>query len=387
MNLVVVSHLYPGRLSQTAGSFVHNQVRFLAQHCSLQVVAPVPWFPLPGCGRWSSYRDVPTTECRDDIDVLHPRYRLLPGRWWFSRAWRAYRRAISSAVPDRPDLVHAHCAYIDGLAAAEYARQQRCPLVLTVHGNDVKHLPDEHPRLRARVSQALQRADAVIAVSAQLAERVEELGADPGRVRVIPNGVDCEIFRPKGRRYPGESGWRLVYVGRFQAAKGIGVLLQALSRLRGAGRTVDLELIGGAPATGTAAGFAAEAGALGLQDHVRFVDEIPWTALPERLSQADIFVLPSFSEGLPLVLLEAMACGLPLVATRCGGPEEIVTDDVGVLVDVGDPDQLAAAIGAVIDGYGRFDPARIRRRAEECYDYRVIARRIHQTYQEVMARA
>ena len=100
---------------------------------------------------------------------------------------------------------------------------------------------------------------------------------------------------------------------------------RSLSGLRAEGRDVWLDLIGGSQATNLA-DFHREAERLGVTDRVRFVDEVPNSELPGRLAEADLFVLPSYSEGLPVSPLEALACGLPLVTTRCGGPEEVVDD-------------------------------------------------------------
>ena len=235
--------------------------------------------------------------------------------------------------------------------------------------------------------EALERAAAVIAVSQDLAARVRQLGISANRIQTLPNGVDAEVFVPNLSRQGGEDGWRLLYVGRFDPAKGIGVLLEAMSQLRKQGRkNIFLELIGGNPATGTDAEFREQAARLGLEGCVDFVDEIPWAELPARMRQVDLFVLPSFSEGLPLVLLEALACGLPIVSTRCGGPEEVVDEEVGKLAEIGDAEGLAAAIGSVLDEYPRYDRGAIRRRAEERYDYRRVAARINQVYEEALRR-
>jgi glycosyltransferase involved in cell wall biosynthesis len=221
----------------------------------------------------------------------------------------------------------------------------------------------------------------VIAVSRELGQLAEGLGARG--LRVIPNGVDCELFRP-GNRRPGEGGWRLLYVGRFDAAKGLGVLLEALALLRQRRGDISLKLVGGSAATGTAAPFRAQAARLGLEEGVEFAPEVPWQEVPRQMAGADLFVLPSFSEGLPLVLVEALACGLPLVATRCGGPEEVVQEGVGKLVEVGDVAGLARGIEEVLDHYGAYDRQAIRRRAEEEYDYRRIAARLFAVYEEVL---
>jgi teichuronic acid biosynthesis glycosyltransferase TuaC len=384
VRLLVASHLYPSPISRTAGSFVHNQVRFLLPHCQPRVVAPVPWFPLPGFGRWSAYRELPRQEAMEGVQVWRPRYLTLPRRLFLAGVWRWYLRALERAAGAPPDLIHAHCAYPDGRAAVEYGRRVGRPVVITVHGHDIKDLPGAHPRWRILIVEALERAAMVIAVSRDLAARVRQLGIAPERIRVIPNGVDCQLFTGDLARRGGEGGWRLLYVGRFDPAKGIGVLLEALARLRQHRRDISLKLVGGNAATGTAAPFAAQVKRLGLEGCVEFADEVPWSELPAHLRAADLFVLPSFSEGLPLVLLEALACGLPIVATRCGGPEEVVDEGVGRLVEVRDVAGLEAGIAAVLDNYPRYDRRAIRRCAEERYDYQRVADRISQAYAEVL---
>lgn len=387
MKVLVVSHLYPSSLSQTSGSFVHNQVRFLQAHCPIRVVSPTPWFPsLPGFGRWSGYGRIERHEVLDEVEVDRPPYLILPRRILFSHNWRSYLAALHRGSSALPDLIHAHCAYPDGLAAVEYGRRTGRPVVITVHGHDIKILPRANARWRNLVLQALKGAEIVIAVSPDMGTRVEQLGITADKIRIIPNGVDCHLFKAGSTRRPGCGGWRLLYVGRFDPAKGIGVLLEAVWHVRKKRRDIQLMLIGGNAATGTGKVFRIQAEKLGLGDCVQFIDEIPWTEVPDHLNAADIFVLPSFSEGLPLVLLEAMACGLPVVATRCGGPSELVVEETGRLVEVGDVKGLAEAMEEVIQNHRSFDREAIRRRAEEQYDYRSIAARIHKVYEAVLDR-
>ena len=386
MHVLIASHLYPGPLSQAAGSFVHNQARFLSRLCHLTCVSPTPWFPVPGMGRWSAHRQIPEQEERDGLQVLRPRYLTLPRRLFLSQVWRSYRRALER-VSIVPDVIHAHCAYPDGLAAVHYGRAIGRPVVITVHGHDIKDLAAPASRWRQLVKTALAGADAVIAVSGELGGLVEGLGVPEAGIRRIPNGVDCETFRPGRARLPGEGGWRLLYVGRLDAAKGIGVLLEAAAGLRRNGRDVRVTCVGGSAITGTDQAFRQQARDLGLAGQVDFVDEVPWLELPAHMQQADVFVLPSFSEGLPLVLLEAMACALPVVSTRCGGPQEVVEAGIGELVEVGDVADLERGIAAVLDGYGGYDRAAIRQRARERYAYPHIAERIKAVYDEVTGEA
>ncbi len=385
MRVLVLSHLYPNSTSRIYGNFVHNQLRFLDSHCELDVIAPVPWFPLPGFGRWSDYRLVPRSQVLDGIRVRHPRRLALPRRLLFTRLWRFHLGALRKAVDHVPDLIHAHCAYPDGRAAVEYGARTGRPVVITVHGSDIKILPRLNPSWRDLTAEALRRAAAVIAVSQDLSREVLRLGVPEDRVHCIPNGVDCRLFSGASSRPGGNGGWRLLYVGRFAEAKGLRVLFEALAKVRLHRSDVSLRLIGGHPSTGTADAFLPQVRALNLSDCVRFEDAIPWEELPARMADADLFVMPSFSEGLTTSLIEALASGLPVVVTRCGGPEEMVDDSAGRLVAVGDAEDLCAGILAAIRDYDTFDRRAIRRRARERYDYRHVARQIHGLYEAVLA--
>lgn len=385
MKVLVLSHLYPNPIAKMSGRFVHNQLRLLKDHCQVEVVSPVPWFPLPGFGLWSAYRRIPHVDVLDGIRVRYPRRFALPRRVLFTKLWRFQLRALLNSVTQVPDLIHAHCAYPDGRAAIEYGAQTGRPVVITVHGSDIKVLPKLKSELRQRIIEALTQAAAVVAVSQELRRAVVQLGVPADRVFCIPNGVDCRLFSPTGAHQPGKDGWRLLYVGRFIEAKGLRVLLAALAKVRSQGRDVSLTLVGGHPATGTAHPFLAQVEALNLSAHVSFADAVPWEDLPQYMAAADLFVLPSFSEGLTTSLVEAMACGLPVVATRCGGPEEVVNAEVGQLVAVGDAEDLAAGILAVLDEYDGYDREAISRQAEAHYDYRRLATRIYALYEDVLA--
>ncbi len=384
MNVLITSRLYPSSSLPTRGTFVHEQARFLGAQCRVEVVSPTPFsLPAGGFGRWAAYARIPRTELLDGLEIRYPRYLSLPRRLLFSQAWRLYLAALKGAVRTRPDLIHAHLAYPDGLAAVEYARQLGCPVVISVHGHDVREIPEAKASWRSLVSRALGQATAVIASSRDMRERVRALGVEDRRIHAIPQGVDCRMFRI-GRRAGGEDGWRVLYVGRYDPRKGLDVLLEAMHRVRQQRGDVQLQLVGGSPLSGTAAAYGRTIADLGLADCVELVDEQPHEEIPRFMAEADLFALPSYYDSFGVVVAEAMACGLPVVATRCGGPEELVEAGSGKLVAVGDAEDLAAGILAVIEGYGRYDRPAIRRRAEGLWDYRGIAARIHALYEEIL---
>ncbi len=388
MKVLVTSRLYPSSAYSSRGTFVHEQVRFLKAHCDLEIVSPIPFFPpLPGCGRWSAYGRVARRETLDGLEVCYPRYLSFPRRLFFPSLWRRYLGALQRVVSSVPELIHAHLAYPDGLAAVEYGRELGRPVIISVHGHDVREIPQARPSWKALVTRALEGAEVVIASSSDVRERVLDLGVEDHRIRMIPQGVDSSLFRRPSGREPGEDGWQLVYVGRFDPRKGVGVLLEAMCEIRRQRDDVRLRMVGGSPVSGTAGDFRDQVNILrqqGLEDCVEFVDEKPHGEIPALMAMADLCVLPSFYDSFGIVLVEAMACGLPVVATRCGGPEDIVEAGMGELVAVGDAGDLARGILAVLDGYRSYDPATIRRRVEERYDYRELAKRIAGVYEEVL---
>ncbi len=389
MKVLLTSRLYPSSAYPARGTFVHNQARFLSELCEVEVLAPLPYFPrIPGFGRWSALAGVADVEERDGLSVQYPRYFSPPRRLLFARAWRAYLRALEdgAALRPRPDVLHAHLAYPDGRAAVEYGARLGIPVVISVHGHDVREIPQANPRWRTLVAEALTRADAVVASSRDVRTRVLELGVAPQRIWDIPQGVDCARFAPPAVRRGGKGGWRLLYAGRFDAKKGIAVLLDALHLLCQHRGDVSLKLVGASSDSGNGEAFRQQAERLGLAERVEFCPARPWSEMPTVMAEPDVFVLPSFYDSFGIVLIEAMACGVPVVATRCGGPEQLVDDGVGRLAEVGDAASLAAAIEDVLTHYADFEPDTLRRRAE-AFDYRQVAERTLALYESVLKKS
>jgi glycosyltransferase involved in cell wall biosynthesis len=205
---------------------------------------------------------------------------------------------------------------------------------------------DRYPARRRRTEEALRSADGVIAVSHELADRVVQMGADPERVFVNHDGVDTSLFCPgskdDARRRLGldPSTKRLLFIGNLVDVKGVDVLLIACCQLRRAKYAFELDIVGQGPLRQS---LEAQARRLGV-DHVHFRGALPQNELPDWYRAADVFVLPSRSEGVPNVILEAMACHTPVVATRVGGIPEIAAPEVCTLVPPDDATALANAL-------------------------------------------
>jgi len=246
-------------------------------------------------------------------------------------------------------LVHAHTPRT-ALAAALACRATGVPMVYHVHSpalRDSTHAVRNW--LGSRLERlCLARAAAVIAVSESLGRDTIARGIGQKKVFVVPNGVPRREPRPERR--PDERDWTLGTVALFRPRKGTEVLLEAVAALRSAGLGVRLRAVGGFETARHEHELKRRAAELGI------VDAVKWTGFTRdvdgELRHMDLFVLPSlFGEGLPMVVLEAMATGVPVIASRVEGIPEAIRDGVdGLLVEPGDAEALAAAIREFIEG-------------------------------------
>jgi len=362
MRILAVTTLYPNPFQPHKAPFNREQLRLLAERHAVAVISPIAWTDAMAARR----RGYPTLATdrnlnRDGLSVEHPRYYFPPRilRAWYGHCYRAsIRRAFRRAVErSRPDIVHAPFAFPDGWAAVRMAHAAGLPAVIQAHGTDVRRL-DEFPGRRRRTVQALCEADGVIAVSQELADVIVRIGADPERIRVVYDGVDPDLFRPGSKEDARTTLGRdphtrqLLYVGRLDPVKALDVLLDACRVLRDGEQEFEVNLVGEGPMREL---LTAKARRLGLGDRIHFWGPLPLNQLPDWYRAADVFVLPSRSEGVPNVLLEALACRTPFVATRVGGVPEVAPPTLGQLVPPGDPIALAAALRIELTGSPR-DP-------------------------------
>jgi len=349
VKLLVFSSLFPNVTERHHGVFVKNRLEhYLDRHGgSATVVAPVPLAPPVGPRRWTRWRDVPRHEHVDGLSVFHPRYLAPPG---FGDKWRARLMAagVRSCLLERtraigPHVLDAHYAYPDGVAAFRLretlsaALGRRLPLVLTCRGTDLNLLP-KLPSVRPQIAEALRGADHVVCVAEALRAVALELGVPADRVTTLRNGVDTELFSPgdraTARRHVGlDADARIVLcVGHLIERKGQHHLLEAFAREYGASpEPCRLVLVGQGEARESLARKAVE---LGVDHRVVFAGAVRHEDLVEWYRAADVLVLASSREGWPNVVLEALACGTPVVATRVWGTPEILGGNpAGLLVD------------------------------------------------------
>jgi colanic acid/amylovoran biosynthesis glycosyltransferase len=256
----------------------------------------------------------------------------------------------------RPDVVHFEW----NSAAVAYlplARAWDCPTVVSCHGTDVNVRPhgSQGESWARWLRASFDRVSAVHCVSGALVGEAVALGADPRRTWLIRPGVDPSRFTRLTAESPGGSALRIVSVGHLRWVKGHEYALRALRRLLDQGIPARLDLVGGDPAG--AVGEDSERprieraiDRLRLAGHVRVHGELESESVLERLRDADVLLHTSVSEGIPVAMLEAMSCALPVVATACGGIPEAVADGVeGFVVPLRDSDALAGALRALYE--------------------------------------
>ncbi len=289
---------------------------------------------------------------------------------------------------DRPawDLVHAHVGYPEGAAAAAAAARLGVPLVLTEHASFLRSLLAE-PLVRQRYRTTALAAARVIAVSRMLAGELTGLVPElAGRIVVIPNTVvveDFEIGHP-GDRVPGE----LLWVGGRSETKGIATLLRAFALVHERRPETTLRLVGRPPRPEQDAGWKRLAAELRVEVAVRFEPSTDRAGVSAAMGRADLFVHPSPRETFGVVAVEALASGLPVVATDSGGVSEVLganPEALGAIVRAEDPAALSAAIVDALDRRASFDPAVLRAHAVERFGAAQVARQIVALYDEVLA--
>jgi teichuronic acid biosynthesis glycosyltransferase TuaC len=322
-------------------------------------VAPVPWFPWTHArwGEYARFAQTPARETRHGVEVLHPRY-LLPPKVGMTPAPLLLALGALGAVRRLQaegrgfDLIDAHYYYPDGVAAALLGRWLGKPVVVTARGSDVNMI-SRFALPRRQLQWAARQAGASVGVSAALVERMLALGFDAGRLHVMRNGVDLRRFDalpPAAMRQKlGLAGGPLLLsVGNLHEHKGHGLVIEALARLRAEPQWAETRLlvVGAGPDEQQ---FKARAQALGVADVVRWVGQVPNAELKQWYSAADALVLASSREGWPNVLLEAMACGTPVVASDVGGVKEIVqAPQAGRVVGQRTPEAFAAALAGLL---------------------------------------
>ena len=351
--IAIVTPILPVPFDIARGRFIHEQAKALSRVANVRVFLQTARYPAIGWLKPQSYIDGRVETRHDlweDLDVQAYTYPALP---WISRAFNGRSGAVRLLPRLRafdPDVVVAYWAYPEGYSGVRAAHALGKPCIVGVLGSDVL---TRAGRLARMTRIALHEADAVAVVSEHLARVVaQRYGVDPRHVHTIINGYNTSVFRPQpqaacraalGLR---DEARLIVFVGRLIEAKGLRELLRAFEALAASDPRVELALIGDGV-------MRAELAALAQASPAAARIHMPGALAPAQvatwLGASDLATLPSWSEGYPNVVVEALACARPVVASNVGGLPEIVTRANGILVPPRDSDALAGALRQALD--------------------------------------
>lgn len=345
MRILIVTSQFPIAGEPNRGRPVYQTVRALAGMAEVHVLSPIAMYPRWARPRSYLFRAPDPAFAIDGCPVEYLPYPALPA---VSRPFNGVlcARALHPAVERlRPDVVLSYWLYPDAYGALLAAQRAGVPLVAGARGSDIRVRDAISRRLTGRV---VREADALLTVSEDLGRlAVRDYGAKAERVHVVPNGCDASIFHPRDRNsarttlgVPGDARL-VVYVGRLVAEKGLRELLEAARQMTPAMPNLRIALVGEGPMRAELAALAAQCGC-----EVVFAGAQPPDAVARWMAASNLVTLPSYSEGHPNVLVEALACGRGVVATPVGGIPEVVDAASGVLVPPRDAAALAEGLRA-----------------------------------------
>jgi len=358
----------------------HNYLSELARYIPLPYFRHVEKYSIKNLVEWN--RIPPNINVR----VVSTLYFLPDGKNWGlgDKLYKKYREyLLDSGI--KFDLIHAHFTWPSGYVAVKLGKEFRVPVVVTAHGYDVYDLPFRGRAWFEKVKYTLDTTNHIITVSNSNKEiLLEKLNIPKDKISVIPNGFDPKLFHPMDQTLARKKlGLPLdkkiiLNVASLVPIKGHEYLIQAMKKVVRQRKDVLLVIVGEGQLRGKLQQVVTQ---LELDKYVKFVGARPHHEIPLWMNAADIFVLPSLSEGNPTVMFEALGVGLPFVGTAVGGVPEIITsEDYGLLCEPANPKNLAEKILIALEK--EWDREKIRKYAGQ-FTWKKIANKILEIYKEV----
>ncbi len=376
LKILHIAGWYPSKENPVAGVFVREHVKATALYNDVVVLYS------EGIDRKIHGFYKIDDNLEDGIRTLRLRHRKspIPKTSYFIYLWgmfATFRKLLREGW--RPDVIHAH-VYSAGVPAVLISKRYGIPVVITEHSSEFpRRRITRINRLKAKF--AFERASLVCPVSENLRKHTESYGIH-ARFQVVPNVVDTSLFSPNSNPTDEvqEGRKHILVVALLSPVKGVPHLLEALALLNEKRHDFVLDIVGGGPNRNE---YEEQVRNLGLQGIVRFHGLKTKPEVAGFMQQCDFFVLPSLFETFGVVLIEALACGNPVIATNIGGPNEIVTEDVGMLVPPGNSGALAETIDYMLDHYRDYSASEVTKYALERFSYEAVGKQLSNIYRSV----
>ncbi|RLB00684.1 MAG: hypothetical protein DRG37_01910 [Deltaproteobacteria bacterium] len=373
--ILFITAWYPSAEWPVSGIFVKEHAKSVALFNDVAVIHGMRTPHLAGKNKTNHWMD-------HGIRLIQFRYYLpyMPGRNnispnYFMGVLSSFIRLLREGFS--PDIIHAH-VFTAALPAVIIGRLTSRPVVVTEHWSIfARHRLRPIDHIQARL--ALNKADIVLTVSKDLADALRSYGISTD-IEIVPNTFDTSIFYPP-RELVTHKKKRILLVALLTPIKGIDYLFKALVRLKQERDDFILDIVGDGPSSSEYKSLSEK---LGLTKMITFHGLKTKKEIASFMRNASFFVLPSLWENMPCVLVEAMACGLPLVTTRVGGIPEIVDEKMGILVTPGDTDELYKALRYMLDNYNRYPRSEIAKYAHKNFSLQSVGSKLDSIYSKVI---
>ncbi len=350
LRIAVVTRYFPSSGEPWAGRSLYEPLRIVARSAEVRVFYPNANYPRFLRPRSRMYDQLDLSFSPPDVNVSYFNYPALPLLSRPLNGWMAARTLLPHVRNYAPDLIFGCFLYPESFAALKIGRALSVPVVVKSIGSDINRVGDPISAIHTRT--VLRGADFVFTVSDDLRKKAVAIGASPTKVRTIHNGCDRNVFQMMDR-FAARQKLRIdsaaeavVYIGRMDLRKGLRELVEAAAALRPQRPNLHVYMVGEGPDRSLIGSVIDKSNAAG------YVDALPGCPFDEVavwMAAADVVTLPSYMEGCPNVILEALACGRPIVATNVGGIHEIMSDECGQLVPPRDSLALAQGLTSVLD--------------------------------------
>jgi glycosyltransferase involved in cell wall biosynthesis len=351
MKIAVVTRHFPSSVQPTAGRPAYQTLRLLSGKCDVRVFYPHPAYPSWIKPQGRTYDSPDPSFILPDVKAGYYDYPALPVVSRPFNGSMAARILLPHVRRFAPDLIFSYFLYPEGYAALKIGNALAVPVVAMSVGSDVHSIGDRISALHTRT--VLRRADFLVAISDDLRKRMIAMGAPPEKTRAVLSGCDLSVFHPRDRIEArrkfsiNPTAEAIVYVGSMDVRKGLRELIEAAVSLHPLHPGMHTYLIGDE-------GLDKSLIERAIQTHnaTSYIHALPGCSFNDVavwMAAADLVTLPSYMEGCPNVILEALASGRPVVATNVGGIPEIMSNECGRLVPPRDSGALAEALASVLD--------------------------------------
>lgn len=371
---------YPSKENHVAGIFIKEHAKAVSLYNDVVVIYGEV-YEKKLKKNWQIVSDKTEDGIRT-IRIAHKKYPIPRAIYFFIYLWtagKAFKKLLEEGW--KPDIIHVH-VYSLGLVGVILGWIYKIPVIITEHSTNIAtHSLTFLRRIMAKF--VMSKAKIILPVSDDLRQAIEIYYGIKNRFYVIPNVVNLNTFYSLADCRINQEGHhkkRILSVAILKPRKGIPFLLEALSRIKSDRQDFILDIVGDGPSRKEYEELTEN---LGIKDMVKFHGQKSKEEIVKFMRNCNFFVLPSLYENFGVVYIEAMACGKPVIGTSAGGPKEIITKDVGILVPSKDIDRLKEVINFMLDHYQNYSPEKISQYVKKNFSYEIIGKKLDKIYRNI----